>query len=113
MLYRILTLTLMTALLSSCELALFEEAESTGSVMLYWSAPQERVNGDVMDRDEIGGYEIRYRTEGSNQYETILITDASIEQYKVSGIIPSRTIFEVAVYDTDGIYSNFVQASEN
>lgn len=83
----------------------------TGSVILYWSAPFQRVNGELMDDAEIGGYEIRYKEAMGSSYTTILIADAGTEQYLIENISsPDTHIFEVAVFDTEGIFSDFVSA---
>jgi len=105
--------------LQSCELAKFEtpsasgaSGEVSGNVMLYWSPPQERVNGDLMNASEIGGYEVRYRASVDDPYTVVLITDASLAQLALSDIpAVAKATFEVAVFDTDGIYSDFVVAT--
>lgn len=102
---------LFAMLLSGCDLALFESFES-GSVMLYWSAPQQRSNGDPMTISDIGGYEIRYRNSKTPYFKTILIRDADIDQYRLNNIVLDNLVIEVAVFDTNGIYSDFVRAAE-
>jgi hypothetical protein len=108
-------LLLGTLLLSSCDIAVFGSNgfEKRGSIVIYWSAPTERANGDPMSRDEIGGYEIRYRSESENSFKTILIQDTAVNQYTLDNIKLDSTRVEVAVFDTDGIYSDFVTATEN
>jgi hypothetical protein len=94
--------------------ALPEAAPEPGSVTLYWSAPLERVNGEIMASTEIGGYEIRYKRDADNSYTNVVITDASVDQHSIDDLddIDSYS-FEVAVFDTDGIYSDFVVAMAN
>lgn len=83
------------------------------SVTLYWSAPVERVNGDVMVDADVGGYEIRYRLTEEESYTSILV-DAVSDQYSIDDLENADDyVFEVAVFDTDGIYSDFVTAVAN
>lgn len=81
------------------------------SVSLYWSAPLERVNGEILNRTEIAGYEIRYRKEDGGQYERIQIEDSSVTQYHIDNLTTADYRFEVATIDTNGLYSDFVIAA--
>jgi hypothetical protein len=104
-----------TLALSGCELATFGSNgfEERGDIDIYWSAPTERANGDPMNITEIGGYEIRYRSEKEKHYNTIIIRNTAVNQYSLEDIDLNSTRIEVAVFDTDGIYSDFVLAAEN
>lgn len=84
---------------------------STRSLTLYWSAPVERLNGEPMDFTEVGGYEIRYRSMNSDDYTNIVIDNAAVEQYSFDNLSNvDDLVFEVAVFDANGIYSEFVVA---
>lgn len=86
----------------------------TASVTLYWSAPIERVNGDSMGMLDVGGYEIRYKQESDSSYINIVIDDKYTDQYTFLDVIDADSYqFEVAVFDSDGIYSDFVVAMAN
>ena len=88
-----------------------DEDYSEGSITLYWSAPIERVNGELMTLEEVGGYEIRYRKNNEMFYSNILIEDSSVEQYTLAGISNAKDyVIEVAVFDSLGVYSDFVVA---
>ncbi|WP_196160979.1 fibronectin type III domain-containing protein [Reinekea sp. G2M2-21] len=90
-----------------------EDIEDQGptSVTLYWSAPIERMNGDPMLFSEISGYEVRYKGPNDRGYITLLITDPATEQLTITGMKDVATYsFEVAVRDTNGVYSDFVTA---
>jgi hypothetical protein len=90
------------------------DTSNTTSVTLYWSAPLERVNGDTMENNEIGGYEIRYKKEIDSTYNNIVINDSSIDQKSIDDLDNADDyVFEVAVFDSDGIYSDFVIAMAN
>lgn len=84
-------------------------AQSLGH--LEWDRPTERENGDALPVEEIGGYEIRYQYEGE-QY-VVIVPDGEAVGYDLSGLDPSpggagSVSFEIAVYDTEGLYSDFV-----
>ncbi|GGX53533.1 fibronectin type III domain-containing protein [Saccharospirillum salsuginis] len=89
------------------------EPTPTIDVTLYWSPPATRENGDVLATSEIGGYEIRYRLDGSSDYTTVVINDGSVDQYLFQGLDDTTYQFEIAAFDQDGLYSEFVVASYN
>lgn len=81
------------------------------ALTLYWSAPVERLNGEPMDFTDIGGYEIRYRAMNSDNYTNIVIDNPAVEQYSFDALTNvNDLVFEVAVFDANGIYSEFVVA---
>jgi hypothetical protein len=80
------------------------------SVSLYWSAPIQRVNGENIAFEELGGYEIRYRKGPDESYTRIVIDDPLVEQYHIDDLPGDDYQFEVAAFDTTGLYSNFVTA---
>ena len=75
-------------------------------VMLSWSPPTERVNGNSMAPDEIGGYEIRVECPDVPT-ESLQTQDVA---YEIEVTDPGACEFYVATYDTDGIYSDFIKA---
>ena len=90
------------------------DTSETADVTIYWSAPIERVNGDLMAMNEVGGYEIRYKLASDDSYTNVVIEDGSVDQYTFLDIADAENYaFEVAVYDADGIYSDFVIAMAN
>lgn len=117
---------LCSIVLTGCQIGTFTDPSGTGStannaknentsstVTLYWSAPLERVNGDAMSANDIGGYEIRYRLRNESAYATVALS-ASVNQWSITTATHSDNyIFEVAVFDTDGIYSDFVRAESS
>lgn len=85
------------------------EAQEPDLGYIEWQTPTHRENGEPLAPEEIGGYEIRYTVEGE-LYSTI-IQDRDATGYDVSGLEPApsgATTFEIAVYDTNGLYSEFV-----
>ena len=75
-------------------------------VLLSWSHPNSRVNGDYLELDEIGGYEIRYQISDQGDY-VYLDLDSLATQLPLNGL-PENANFEIAIYDTQGLYSDFV-----
>ncbi|MEJ2043365.1 MAG: fibronectin type III domain-containing protein [Reinekea sp.] len=89
-----------------------ETIVATPNVSLYWSTPLKRVSGEPLLQSDIGGYEIRYKKVDDSQYTNIVLKDNSIERYTIGGLeYAGSYTFEVAVFDTDGIYSEFVVAN--
>lgn len=78
-----------------------------GSVQLLWSVPTQRENGDYLDISEIGGYELRYKLRSDSEYKTIRITDGFTDAYYFD-YLKGDYMFEIATFDKEGLYSNFV-----
>lgn len=91
---------------------MFDAGAETGTVNVYWSTPLERVNGDALPFDEIGGYEIRYRSGQSIAYSFVTIFDPSVEQYTIDDIRLDNLVIEVAVFDNQANFSSYVKATE-
>ena len=87
-------------------IGLFSCSLNAATVTLSWTAPIERVNGNVMSADEIGGYEILTKCPG--QPDASYIVQSVVYTLEGQGIRDCE--FYVATYDTDGIYSEFVKA---
>lgn len=77
-----------------------------GNVTLRWLPPVERENGTILSSNEIGGYSVRYRLITDTIY-TYLSVDKSQTSTTLTGLFGDY-IFEIAVYDANGLYSNFV-----
>jgi hypothetical protein len=78
-----------------------------GSVGLYWNVPTQRENGDYLDITEIGGYELRYKLKSEANFKTIRISDAFTDAYYFN-YLNGDYEFQIATFDTDGLYSGFV-----
>ncbi|MEX0623701.1 fibronectin type III domain-containing protein [Saccharospirillum sp.] len=97
--------------IESTEFGSADASNGNGSLTLYWSAPVERLNGEPMDFNDVGGYEIRYRGTNSDNYTNVVINNAAVEQYSFDNLANiNNLVFEVAVFDANGIYSEFVVA---
>lgn len=82
-------------------------AEVSGLVRLEWDAPQSRENGEYLELYEIGGYELRYRKAGESDYEVIPVEDGATESHEFDDL-SGQYEFSIAAYDTNGLYSEFV-----
>lgn len=133
---RILTATLLSFALTACQIEALPtqatdnsttatNANDPGSeaspsqpgprkdVMVYWQAPTARVNGSAMPRSQIGGYELRYRPESSTQYTTVTLSPETTQHLLIEQPNAEQLEIEVAVFDNQGIYSDFVRAIPN
>jgi hypothetical protein len=78
-----------------------------GPLGLNWIAPTKRQDGTVLDINEIGGYELRYRAADKTNFTYISIIDAWTTQYNFAWLEGSY-VFQVAAFDKNGVYSEFV-----
>lgn len=81
---------------------------SNANVRVEWITPSSRENGTYLELDEIGGYEIRYRPKNSSFYLQEIITDKYATYYERTDITDDAS-FQIAVFDTNGLYSRFIQ----
>lgn len=82
-------------------------ASVAGPVNLNWAPPVERENGNALDITEVGGYELRYRKVADNAYTYVTINDAWTNTYQFPWL-EGTYVFQIAAYDKNGLYSNFV-----
>lgn len=78
---------------------------TTATINFKWAHPTQRENGDTLPLSQIGGYEFRYRTTIENTYKYLTLPANSTLQLTTT---PGTYIFQIAAFDTDGLYSNFV-----
>ncbi len=78
-----------------------------GPVEIRWAAPNRRENGDYLDINEIGGYEIRYKKTSDSTYTYIAINDAFEDRYSFAYLV-GNYVFQIAAFDKNGVYSSFV-----
>ncbi|WP_051235251.1 discoidin domain-containing protein [Marinimicrobium agarilyticum] len=79
----------------------------SGAVRLEWTTPDQRENGHYLELSEIGGYEIRYQTGVDADPTTIMVEDPYATDYELM-VSEGVYLFSIAVYDTNGLYSEFV-----
>lgn len=85
-------------------------ASSQKSVKLTWTHPNQRENGQFLELNEIGGYEIRYRKTTDPRYTYIVINSNRVTEYTQANA--NDTEFEIAVFDSNGVYSRFVKVTQ-
>ncbi len=82
-------------------------SSSVSARKITWNHPNQRENGQYLELSEIGGYEIRYRTTADSSFTYVTLAGNEITEYTPSVI--EGLEFEIAVFDTQGIYSKFVK----
>lgn len=76
-------------------------------VTLNWTSPKARENGNYLELREIGGYEIHYKHRANSEYQVLILEDATLTEHSFSHSLAGYE-FKIAVYDTNGLYSEFV-----
>lgn len=84
--------------------------EVDGQVAVYWSPPTERENGEYLELDDIGGYELRYKRKNDTEFTSIFIDDGGTDAYYFDNL-EGEYEFELATFDTAGLYSQFVKVT--
>lgn len=84
------------------------EPTTSKSITLSWTTPSSRANGDPLSPTEIGGYEVYYFKEDSQQGEgeTLTITDPSANSVTTPKLATGTYYFAIASYDTTHLYSD-------
>jgi chitodextrinase len=75
---------------------------------LEWRTPTQRENGEYLELNEIGGFELRHQLLGSSTYTSILITGSSTTSYAVAYSTLADN-YEIAAFDVNGLYSRFIK----
>jgi hypothetical protein len=78
------------------------------TVTINWNHPNQRENGDFLELNEIGGYEIRYRKPTDTHYTYITVDGNHTTEYTFYGEAQDLE-FEIAVFDNRGTYSRFAK----
>lgn len=78
-----------------------------GPALINWSPPTYRENGDYLDIAELGGYVLRYKLKNSSEYKIVRINDGYTDSYYFD-YLKGDYQFEIAAFDTLGLYSDFV-----
>lgn len=102
----------MLCIIAACTVSsAFAYSPETSSVILKWEHPSERENGDALSKDEIGGYEIKYKKPADDEEWRILIDTNEIKQYELEIEKGALYEFSISAYDTNGLYSEQVSIS--
>lgn len=83
-----------------------------GPVVIYWSIPTFRENGEYLDITEIGGYELRYKLKSEESYHTIHIDSGFTDTYFFD-YLNGEYEFQIATFDNNNTYSEFVTINPN
>lgn len=78
-----------------------------GPVLINWTPPTHRENGEFLDIAAVGGYELRYKLKNSSQYKSVRISSGYTDSYYFD-YLKGNYEFEIAAFDTNGDYSDFV-----
>lgn len=79
---------------------------------MSWIPPNLREDGTVLDITQLGGYELRYKLLSDADFTYISINDPWTNFYNFSWL-EGTYIFQIAAFDKDGLYSNFVNVLQN
>jgi hypothetical protein len=80
----------------------------SGLVSLTWNVPNKRENGDYLDITDVGGYELRYRLLTTTNYTYVTISDPWTTRHNLD--LPQGAYeFQIAAFDKNGLYSQFVK----
>jgi len=83
---------------------------SQQGLRISWSHPTKRGNGTFLELDEIAGYEIRFKQNLTSNYTYLILSGNRTTTYPTD-LIPANSIIEIAVYDKNGLFSDFVAIS--
>ncbi len=84
----------------------------SGPVEMSWIAPNLREDGSFLDITELGGYELRYKLLSAADFTYISIADPWTNFYNFSWL-EGNYVFQIAAFDKNGLYSNFVNVVQN
>ncbi len=90
----------------SSKAASSKQAGALGAT-IEWRQPAARENGSYLELSEIGGYQIRYKAPTATTFNYITIEGNATTNYVFDKSIIGLK-FEIAVYDSAGLYSDFV-----
>ncbi len=91
-------------------LVLLLPAVAQAAVMLSWTPPSQKENGEPLELDELFGYELRYRCAGWAAFETIVIADPNVTSRNFDGLPIGECEFVMSAIDGEGLYSEAVTA---
>lgn len=90
---------------SSLQSSSFSSYPSTAH--LRWEHPKYRANGDYLELHDIGGYELRKKNKAT--LETIyLVIEGNTQTEFIITDLTGDEIIDIAVFDTNGLYSDFI-----
>jgi hypothetical protein len=85
-------------------------ASVNGDVSLSWIAPTERESGAPMLTSELAGYEIKFRSVSEIAFTVVTIPRAETMTYVFRNLLGDYE-FQIAAFDNNFVYSNFIALS--
>jgi hypothetical protein len=85
-------------------------ASVNGDVSVSWIAPTERESGKPMLTSELAGYEIKYRSVSEIAFTVVTIPKAETMAYVFKNLLGDYE-FQIAAFDNNFTYSNFIALS--
>lgn len=82
---------------------------SSTTMTISWNHPTARENEDVLTINEIGGYEIRYKQPTDTKFTYVQVPGNATNEYVAPRTTLENALIEIAAYDTNGLYSRFVE----
>lgn len=76
-----------------------------GSLLVSWSIPTERVDGEPLSASELDGYEIYITGELSGDGSTITIDDPNATEYTIDNLAPDTYYVALVAKDNNGLVS--------
>jgi hypothetical protein len=80
-----------------------------GALTISWDAPTQRPTGELIARTDIGGYVVRYKLRSATTYTSVTLP-ASVFTYTSAKLVGDYD-FEIASFDVNDVYSEFVKIS--
>ena len=73
-----------------------------------WVAPTQRNDNTPLAVTDIGGFQLRYKLRSAGSYSMVTIASGAATSYALAGIGAGDYEYQLAVYDTNGLYSGWV-----
>jgi len=106
--YKVLAYDAANNFSTSDELIVSTKSAAGTTWTISWTHPDSRENGAVLGVHEIGGYEIRYKKPTDARYTYVDVKGNGTTEYVVPRATLDGADIQIAVYDTNGVYSRFV-----
>lgn len=84
-----------------------QSASASATATVTWETPDQRENGDYLNANEIGGFELAYRLTSEPVYSSVIVEQATATHYELTNLTDGEYEFKIAAFDADGLYSDF------
>lgn len=86
-------------------------AAGVASATVSWETPNQRENGEYLNSNEIGGFELAYRLTSEPVYSSVVVAQATATHYELTNLADGEYEFKIAAFDADGLYSDFSEST--